>query len=140
MFEVPISFSMPNRVPAPCSVESWEKLAVLRKAHRLVIEIYRVSQNFPREERFGLTSQLRRAAASVPTNIAEGTGRRTTKDYVQFLVMARGSIEEVKYLLLLVRDLGHVCSEDYSQLRNGFDEIGRMLNGLISALERRLTR
>lgn len=118
------------------TINSWDKLVVLHKAHSLAIEIYRVSRSFPTEERFGLTSQLRRAAASIPTNIAEGKGRRTTRDYIQFLVIARGSVEEVKYLLLLVRDLRYLGEDDYFPLRKRYEEVGKMLNGLIGSLQR----
>jgi four helix bundle protein len=137
MLRSPITLNMGNIKFEQSTVNSWDDLAVLHKAHGLVIEIYRVSRSFPAEERFGLTSQLRRAIVSVPTNIAEGKGRRTTRDYIQFLVMARGSVEEVKYLLLLARDLGYISEDEYLALRNRAEEIGKMLNGLISSLNRR---
>lgn len=120
-------------------MKSFEKLEVWRKAHSLVLEIYRNTGSFPKEERFGVTSQLRRAAAGIPANVAEGFGRRSTKDFLRYLEIAGGSLEETRYFLLLSRDLGYLQEADYSKRRSGCDEIGRLLGGLMQALRRKLT-
>ncbi len=80
---------------------SFQELDAWRKAHGLALDIYRVTRSFPQDELFGLVSQLRRAAASVPANIAEGFGRRSTKDFVRYLEIASGSLEETRYFLIL---------------------------------------
>ncbi len=87
------------------------KLIVWQKAHELVLHIYRITKHFPTDEQFGLTSQIRRAAVSVPSNIVEGKARGSNKDYCRFLLMARGSLEEVKYQTLLARDLEYIKDE-----------------------------
>jgi len=83
----------------------WKDLKVWQKVHQLVLEVYRVTTSFPKAEIYGVTSQLRRAASSIPANIVEGQSRQTTKEYLQFLYNARGSLEEVRYSLLLSHDL-----------------------------------
>lgn len=119
-------------------VESWKDLEVWQVAHQLVLKVYKITRDFPTEERFRLTDQLCRAAASVPTNIAEGKGRSSLKEYLQFLSIARGSVEEVKYHLLLARDLGYVDDGTYGEMAEGYDHVGRMLNKLISSLRTHL--
>ena len=109
-----------------------------QKAHAMVLEVYKLSAGFPGEERFRLTNQLCRAAASVPANIVEGNARHSTKEYVQFLSMARGSLEETRYYLLLSRDLGYGEADRYERLESISESISRMLNALLSALRKRL--
>lgn len=116
-------------------VGSWRDLEVWKVAHGLVLKVYETTRQFPSEERFRLADQLCRAAASIPTNIAEGKGRNSLKEYLQFLTVARGSVEEVKYQLLLARDLGYVNEEAYTETSTGYDQVGRMLNGLIRSLK-----
>ena len=118
-------------------MDSFTELEVWQKAHQRVLEIYRVTEDFPNTERFRLTDQLCRAAASIPANIAEGKGRNSRKEYVQFLYIARGSVEETKYHLILSRDLGYLSSEAFDKLLEGYNEVGRMLNGLINSLKER---
>lgn len=110
---------------------SFKDLVVWQKAHQLVLEVYRFTQSFPSEERFGLTSQLRRAAVSVPANIAEGFPKRSANDKVRFFNIAQGSLEEVHYYLILAKDLGY---GDNAQLLEMCDEVGRLLNGYASAV------
>lgn len=105
----------------------------------MTLKIYKVTQGFPQKERYRLTDQLCRSASSVPANIAEGTGRNTLKEYVQFLYTARGSIEETKYHLILSKDLGYLPLGDFNDLMEGYNEVGKMLNGLINSLKERLT-
>jgi len=116
-------------------IKSWEDLEVQQKSHQLVLEIYRITKEFPSDEKYRLIDQLCRASSSIPTNIAEGKGRRTTKEYIQFLIIARGSVEEVKYLLLLSKDLEFISNDLYEMLSEKYDEIGKMLNGLIRSLK-----
>lgn len=115
-------------------MRDFKQLKVWQKAHRLALEIYRHTQSFPAEERFGLTIQLRRAAASVPSNIAEGAGRNTDLDFARFLSIAAGSTSEVEYQLLLARDLALLPEEPYRQLDRLVNEVKRMLNSFIQSL------
>jgi four helix bundle protein len=110
-----------------------------KKAHALVLGVYALTASFPSEERYGLTSQLRRAASSVPANIAEGFGRSTTRDFLRHLDIANGSLEETRYFLILARDLRHLSPEDFSRVREQADEVGRLLGGLMQSLRKRLT-
>ena len=115
----------------------FQKLEVWKKAHQMTLKIYRATQAFPREEMYRLADQLCRAASSVAANIAEGTGRNTLKEYLQFLYTARGSVEETKYHLILSRDLGYLSPDVFDELMEGYNEVGRMLNGLINSLKER---
>ena len=105
----------------------------------MTLKSYKATQAFPQKERYRLTDQLCRSASSVPANIAEGTGRNPLKEYVQFLYTARGSIEETKYHLILSKDLGYLPLGDFNDLMEGYNEVGKMLNGLINSLKERLT-
>src|SRR6266513_1591015 len=93
--------------PRP-EIQSWKDLEVWKLAHSAVLRVYEITKFFPSDERFRLIDQLCRAAASVPANIAEGKGRSSLREYLQFLSIARGSVEEVKYFLLLARDLKYL--------------------------------
>ena len=115
-------------------VNSFEDLEVWQNAHRLVLKTYEITKQFPPDERYRLVDQLCRAAASIPTNIAEGKGRASLKEYLQFLAVARGSVEEVKYQLLLARDLRYVNEATYGEMANGYDHVGKMVNKLILSL------
>jgi four helix bundle protein len=106
----------------------YKSLFVWKKAHALTLGVYKVSQSFPREELYGYTSQIRRAALSTPTNIVEGSRRRTSADFRHFLNIARGSNEEVKYLLMVGRELGYVSELDAQTLSHLADEIGAMIS------------
>ncbi|MGB9722730.1 MAG: four helix bundle protein [Chloroflexia bacterium] len=114
------------------SPQHYEDLEVFQESHRLALEIYGVVRSFPATERFRLTDQLCRAASSVPANIAESFGRHTRPDTIRFLLIARGSLEETRYFLLLARDLGYVPAEKAAHLRERYVGVRRMLNGLIS--------
>ena len=112
-------------------MQSFRELSVWKKAHRLVLEIYQSSRRFPAEERYGLTAQLRRAAASVPTNIAEGSKRKSRSEYARFLNIAESSLAETQYLLILAADLGYMDES----LQPTADEVARMLHGLRESVE-----
>ena len=108
-----------------------EKLVVWQQSHKLVLKIYEITQVFPKEEVWGLTSQIRRAAVSIPSNIVEGKARGTSNDYKRFLLIARGSLEEVKYQLLLSKDLQYITPEQYNDIFVVADNVGKLLGGLI---------
>ena len=95
-----------------------------------------MTKSFPREELFGLTSQLRRATSGIPANIAEGNGRGTRKDYLHFCIIARGSLNESRYFAQLALDLGYLFSEQHAALVERFDQTARLLAGLIRSLKR----
>ena len=115
-----------------------EKLDVWRTAVDFVVEIYKATESFPREEKFGLTSQVRRAAVSVPANIAEGAARRSPKEFTHFISNAQGSASELETELLIARRLGYLQEGTYLEMRNTLDNIGRMLIGLTRHLERKV--
>jgi four helix bundle protein len=117
-------------------VQSYRDLVVWKKSMTFVLDIYRCTQAFPKIETYGLTSQLRRAAVSVPSNIAEGQARRSTGEFKQFLGNARGSLREVETQILIARDLGYLEQNQSETLLGAASEIGRMLNGLLAALEK----
>lgn len=111
------------------------KLRVFQLADELVAEVYRRTQGFPVEERYGLKSQIRRAAISVPTNIVEGCTRRTSRDYEHFLTMSMGSASEVRYLLHLSCRLGFLPAPEHENLKPRYDELVRSLQKLLNALD-----
>jgi len=115
-------------------MKDFRKLKVWEKAHSLVIEIYRVTDNFPKSETFGLTSQIRRACVSIPANIAEGCGRDGEADLARFLQIAFGSASELEYHLILARDLKMLDENSYINLVNRVIEVKRMLTSLIQKL------
>ena len=117
-------------------VNSFRDLEVWRQAHCLVLEIYRDTKNFPKDELFGLTSQMRRSAFSVPANVAEGNGRGGRNEYVQFLTIARGSLNETAYYVTLARDLGYISAPEAQSLDAKFATVGRLLAGLIRSLKK----
>jgi four helix bundle protein len=110
---------------------TFEELEVWKKAHRFVLGIYKLSSRFPGDERFGLTSQLRRAAVSVPANIAEGFIKRGKSDKTRFYNISEGSVEECRYYLILARDLGFA---DTTELMKDLEEVSRMLRSYIAAI------
>ena len=116
-------------------IESWRDLLVWQKAHAAALDVYRITRNFPPDERFRLMDQLCRAAVSVPTNIAEGKGRGSLAEFHQFLIIARGSTEETRYLLLLAKDLGFLSSEAHAPLESIYMEISKMTNALLRSLK-----
>lgn len=113
----------------------FKDLLVWQKSVDFVTEIYRITAAFPSAESFGLTSQLRRAAVSIPSNIGEGNSRRSLPDYIQFLKIARGSCAEVETQLLISQNLAFLSEEEFIRLNNDIQEISKMINGLINALQ-----
>lgn len=117
-------------------INKFEDLIVWQDSHKLTLEIYKLTKNFPKDETFGVISQLRRAASSVPANIVEGYYRDTTKEFIKFLYNARGSAGEVTYFLILACDLDYMNTKDYNRLRGDYEKLLRMLNGLIKSLNK----
>jgi len=112
----------------------YHRLAVWEKSHQLALAVYRTSDGFPKEELYGLTSQIRRAATSIPPNIVGGSGRGSDAEIARFLQIALGSAYEVEYQLLLARDLGWLGETQYQGLSQQIEEIKKMLSGLIAKL------
>src|SRR5437762_5531195 len=117
-------------------VKNYQELIVWQRAMDLVEEVCKLSRAFPREEVYGLTSQIRRAAVSVPSNIAEGQGRRTTADFLRHLSIAYGSLREVETQILIAQRLKYIVIGKVESVLSRAGEVGRLLNGLMASLER----
>ncbi len=117
-------------------MRDFRDLVVWERSHRLTLALYRATDRFPKSEMFGLTSQIRRAAASVPTNLAEGCGRWGDGDMGRFVQIAMGSASEVDYLMLLARDLEYLPAGQYEAASAELDEIRRMLTALYKRIRR----
>lgn len=114
-------------------------LDVWKKAVDFSVEIYRFTEKFPKEERFGLTSQIRRAAVSIAANISEGAGRKSNKDFLRFLSMAQGSASELETEVLIAHRLGYFDEREFKEIRDKLDDIGRMITGLCRYIEQKAT-
>jgi four helix bundle protein len=114
--------------------DSFRDLLAWQKAMVLVTDVYRATDSFPSREMYGLTNQVRRSAVSVPSNIAEGKGRFSKKEFLQFLTTARGSLCEMQTQLEIARNLGYLQNDHFEQLDVQSREVGRMINGLIKAV------
>ena len=120
-------------------MKDFRQLKVWDRAHQLTLAIYQVTATFPRNETYGLTSQMRRAASSIPSNIAEGCGREGDAELSRFCLMARGSASELEYQILLARDLNIIESRQHEQLTQQAVEIKRMLTVFVQKLNAKLT-
>ena len=107
--------------------ERWQKLEVWKHADELAYRVYKATQNFPKEEIYGLTSQVRRAALSIPTNIVEGYSRKGDKELARFVNISLGSLAETKYLLYFSNRLGYFERDTYNELKKGYDTLGKLL-------------
>ena len=116
-------------------MKDFRSLEVWQKAHNVTLAAYRITRTFPPDERFGLTSQIRRAAASIGANIAEGCGRRGDAEFHRFLQMAMGSASELEYHLLLSRDLEYLSPTSYKELTAEVTRVKRMLSSLIRTVD-----
>ena len=121
-------------------MQRFQDLKVWQRSHSLVLEIYRLTKDFPSTERFGITSQIRRAAVSVPTNLAEGTKRLGGQDFVRFINIAEGSLAETEYLITLSRDLVYLSPGEAAGPLAETAEISRMLNALRIKVEQGIGR
>ena len=108
---------------------TFKDLIVWQKSHQLVLKIYELTKLFPREEIYGLTSQIRRAAYSIPSNIVEGKKKKTIPHQLSFINIAEGSLEEVKYFLILSKDLNYIEENKFNELIKDAEEIGKLING-----------
>ena len=120
-------------------VKTFRDLKVWQKAHTLTLDLYKITRDFPNDEKFGIVAQVRRSASSIATNIVEGHKRSSKKDFLHFLNLADSSLEETKYHLLLASDLGYIEKAVYSQLNGQCEEVGRMLYGFQRGIASNLT-
>ena len=114
--------------------KGFKKLLVWQKSYDLTLHTYKTTKSFPKDELYGMTSQIRRAVTSITANISEGYERNHRKEYIQFLHIARGSLGEVETYLLLAKDLGYIEMHTYQELEDKRSEVARLLQGLISSL------
>ncbi len=119
-------------------MRNYRELDVWKKSHKLTLELYQLSRSFPKDEMYGLTSQMRRAAVSVGANLAEGCGRRTSPELARFVRIAMGSASELDYHLLLCRDFQFVSAQDYERTSTELSRVRKMLTGLLASIEAQL--
>ena len=113
-------------------------LILWQKSMNLAVRVYNLSHSLPRNETFGLVSQIRRAGSSIPSNIAEGSARKSTREFVHFLHIARGSMAELETHLMLAQRIGYLTADEIAETQTAMDEVGRILNSVLSGLARRL--
>ncbi len=114
-------------------IKSFTDLDVWKEGHKLVLMIYKATKNFPKDEIFGLISQMRRCAVSITSNIAEGFGRNTFKEKIQFYFISRGSIIELQNQLLVAKDVGYLPKDDFAEIAEQTIKVHKILNGLIKS-------
>lgn len=119
-------------------MENYKELKVWQKAYNLTLDIYQVTKSFPKSEKYGITSQIRRSVTSTPANIAEGFNRQTPKEYIHFLYTARGSLQETEFFCLLCKDLGLISQERHETLQEKIIVIGKLLTGLIKSIKTKI--
>ena len=117
-------------------MKDFRTLKVWDRSHSLTLEVYKATENFPKQEIYGLTSQIQRAAVSIPTNIAEGCGKDSDAELKRYFLIAMGSSSELEYLLLLAHDLGYLPNDPYKNLHEELVEIRKMLNAFIQWLKK----
>ena len=115
-------------------MQDFKKLSVWEKSHHLTLDIYKTTRNFPKEEIYGLSSQIRRSVSSIPTNIAEGCGRGSDKDFARFIQISMGSASETEYQILLAKDLNYINEESYIKLTDQCQEVKKMLSSFLKRL------
>ncbi|MFA4954012.1 MAG: four helix bundle protein [Patescibacteria group bacterium] len=123
---------MEDRIQDRKKCVTFQDLEVWKNGHVLVLEVYALTKRFPKEEIYGLVSQMRRAAISVTSNIAEGFGRRSMKDKIHFYIMARGSLIELQNQLIVSRDVGYIPVQDFQKIEYSFETVHRLLNALLT--------
>jgi four helix bundle protein len=131
------NFKTRSRRAERMTSRNYQDLVVWQKAMDLVEDVYKATRRFLKEEIYGLTAQLRRAAVSIPSNIAEGQGRRTARDFLNFLSIAYGSLSEVDTQVLIAQRLGYFDEQLTSRLRDLVSEVGKPLNGLMRSVEKK---
>jgi four helix bundle protein len=115
-------------------INSVEELEVFKKSHNFTLKTYEVTKSFPESEKFGLVTQMRRSSASIPANLMEGSHRLSRKEFRQFASISRGSVGELKYHLLLSKDLGYLAKNEYDVMKGELEDVSKMLTGLIKSL------
>lgn len=115
-------------------MQDFKSLKIWKESHALAIEVYKLTKQFPYSERFGVSSQMRRAVASIPANIAEGSGRRTRTDFQRFLFNSQGSLKELEYFIILSNDLRYLSDEESDKILRKISQIARMVTGFIRSL------
>lgn len=115
-------------------MRNFRELQIWQKSHQFTLKTYRFTKNYPKEELFGLTSQMRRSSSSIPTNIAEGCGRNTNPDFKRFLIIASGSSAELEYQLILSKDLEYISEPIFNELEKELIEIRKMIHSFIKKL------
>ena len=118
-------------------LKSFKDLKVWQKSYSLCLKVYKITKKFPSEERYGLTSQLRRASVSIPSNIAEGYGKKTTREYIYALYIANGSLCEVETQVMLANDLNSINTMEYTEMEEMITELVVMMKALIKSLDRK---
>ena len=114
----------------------YRKLQVYERSYKAGVAIYRMTEGFPEEEKYGITNQIRRASVSIPLNIAEGYGKKSSQEeFKRFLLMAMGSANEVSVLLDFAKDLGYIKVSQYERAKQEYEEVGKMLNVMIQTIE-----
>ncbi len=116
--------------------KTFKELIVWQKSHKLVLEIYKVTKSYPKEEVYSLTNQIRRASVSIAANIAEGYKKKTKASKLNFLNISEGSLEEVKYYIILSKDLEFISEKEFNQLESITEEVGRLISGYSSAISK----
>ena len=116
--------------------KTFKELIVWQKSHKLVLEVYKATSGFPKQEVYALTSQIRRASVSIAANIAEGYKKKTKPNKLNFLNISEGSLEEVKYYLILSKDLEFISEKEFVNLENLTEEVGRLITGYSNAISR----
>ncbi len=116
--------------------QDFKKLEVWKLARQLTLDLYRLTANFPKDERFGMIQQIRRASSSIGANIAEGAGRKSNKDFVRTLYFSFGSIKEIEHFLLLAKDLNYIDICNFNAFNQQLETIGKMLNKFIQCLDK----
>ena len=119
-------------------VKDVKELEVFKLAHNLVLRIYKITEDFPQDERFGLVPQMRRSAFSIPMNLIEGSNRLNTKEYRRFVGIAKGSAGETSYQIILAKDLHYMTEEIYSELKNEYETVIKMLSNLAKSLHKKI--
>ena len=119
-------------------VRTYKDLIVWQKSIALVTCVYSLTKQFPADEKFGIVSQINRAVVSVSANIAEGWGRESSKNYIQFLRISRGSLMEVETLMLISKNINYISEQDYLEVNKQIDEVGKILQGLIKSIEQKI--
>ncbi|MPS73400.1 MAG: four helix bundle protein [Chryseobacterium sp.] len=117
------------------TVLSFQDLVVWQKSHQFVLEIYSLTKIFPKDELYALTNQIRRASVSIPANIAEGFTKKTLANKINFLSHSKGSLEEVKYYLILVKDLNYISLNDFEKLTQHAEEVSKLINGYAKSIK-----